>query len=126
MEDYYAECRKPPGLRGFHVTIPALQYSLSGHIPSWHFVNLQAFRLDSSEVIKEPRVWYRAIVSHSMPEKPKAESPSTATTSRPGAAAEAATAPPKPMPMVPHVAASNLVRGSSIGPSITLHAVARD
>ena len=56
-----------------------------------------------------------------MPEKPKAESPSTATTSRSGRVAAAPTAQPKPTPMVPHVPASIRSRPSSTGSRITLH-----
>lgn len=60
------------------------------------------------------------MVSTSMPLNPKAESPSTATTSRSGQVAAAAMAYPRPTPMVPQVPASSLVRGSVTGSRMTL------
>ena len=54
-----------------------------------------------------------------MPEKPKALSPSTATTKR-SVQVAAAMAYPKPTPMVPHVPASSLNLPSTAGSSINL------
>ena len=59
------------------------------------------------------------IVSTSMPENPKALSPSTATTSR-SVQVAAAIAYPNPTPMVPHVPASSLSLPSTAGSNISL------
>ena len=47
-----------------------------------------------------------------LPEKPKAESPSTQTIRLSGFVTAAATAKPRPTPIVPKVPASSRVRGS--------------
>ena len=60
-----------------------------------------------------------AIVSISMPENPKALSPSTATTSL-SVQVAAAIAYPSPTPMVPQVPASSLSLPSTAGSSISL------
>lgn len=59
------------------------------------------------------------MVSTSMPEKPKALSPSTATTSR-SVQVAAAMAYPSPTPMVPQVPASSLSLPSTAGSNISL------
>jgi len=60
------------------------------------------------------------MVSTSIPENPKAESPSTATTRRSGLTAAAAMAYPSPTPMVPQVPASSRSLPSFTGSRIIL------
>jgi hypothetical protein len=57
-------------------------------------------------------ILYLAIVSTSIPLKPKAESPTTITTFFLGYKAYAAIANPNPTPIVPKVPASNLYLGA--------------
>lgn len=61
------------------------------------------------------------MVSHSMPEKPNAESPSTATDRRSGRAVAAAIAAPRPTPIAPHVPASSRSRPPVTGSRMILH-----